>query len=167
VRFTADHHFGAPPEAVLERLADPAFHTGLVLPDVAPAELVDAGDDGRRAWVHLRLQYVGQLDDRVRRLLGGRPLCWRQDLDVDRSVGGGTVRMWAEHQPAMLHGDARFTVTVDGDDEASRSIRHLQGELVVAVPVIGAMAERRIVPGVLARLASEAEQLDRQVSPPG
>jgi hypothetical protein len=96
-----------------------------------------------------------------------RPLPVDPDLDVDRSVGGGTVRMWAEHQPAMLHGDARFTVTVDGDDEASRSIRHLQGELVVAVPVIGAMAERRIVPGVLARLASEAEQLDRQVSPPG
>jgi len=42
-------------------------------------------------------------------------------------------------------------------------VRRLDGELVVAVPGIGRMAERRIVPGVAARLDIEARAVEDQV----
>ncbi|MGH9207805.1 MAG: DUF2505 family protein, partial [Acidimicrobiales bacterium] len=51
---------------------------------------------------------------------------------------------------------ADVVLTADG----SGSVRRIDGELVVAVPAIGRMAERRIVPGLLRRLDIEAEALD-------
>jgi hypothetical protein len=40
----------------------------------------------------------------------------------------------------------------------------LDGELVVAIPGVGRMAERRIVPGLLRRLDIEADAVDAELS---
>ena len=40
----------------------------------------------------------------------------------------------------------------------------IHGELVVAVPGIGRMAERRIVPGLLRRMDIEAQAMDDELS---
>jgi hypothetical protein len=48
--------------------------------------------------------------------------------------------------------------TVDG-----ASVRHLDGDLVVAVLGIGRMAERRIVPGILQRLDIEGQAINDQL----
>jgi hypothetical protein len=77
-------------------------------------------------------------------------------MRVDRSAGTGALTFEAEKDPRRLHGAADFALTADG----SGSVRRLDGELVVAVPAIGRMAERRIVPGLLRRLDIEAEALD-------
>jgi Protein of unknown function (DUF2505) len=55
-----------------------------------------------------------------------------------------------------LHGSADFVLISAGGG----TVRRLDGELVVAVPVIGRMAERRIVPGLLRRLDRDAQALD-------
>jgi hypothetical protein len=39
-------------------------------------------------------------------------------------------------------------------------MRELDGELVVAIPLVGSRAERKIVPGVLRRLDMEAEAVN-------
>ena len=44
------------------------------------------------------------------------------------------------------------------------TVRRLHGELVVAIPGVGRMAERRIVPGLLRRLDIEAEAAGVQLS---
>lgn len=71
---------------------------------------------------------------------------------VDRSRGAGSLSFEAEKDPRRLHGSAQFTLTETGED----TVRRLDGELVVAVPGIGRMAERRIVPGIVRRLEIEA-----------
>jgi hypothetical protein len=89
-------------------------------------------------------------------LLGNQRLAWIQEVRVDSSNGSGTLSFGAEKDPKRLHGSATFTLEPDGTE----SVRHLQGELVVAVPGIGGMAERRIVPGLLRRLDIEAAAVD-------
>lgn len=157
MRFAAEHRFRAVPDDVVERLADPGFHLGLALPDLSLPELLEQRDEGDVTVLRLRYRYTGELDSRARRLLGGHVLRWVQELRVDRGAAGGALHMAAETMPAGLHARAEFGVAPGAHGGAVRS---LQGDLVVGVPVIGPMAERRIVPGVLARLDVEARALD-------
>ncbi len=69
------------------------------------------------------------------------------------------MRFDAEKDPRKLHGAAEFVLTESDDG----TVRRLDGELVVAVPGIGRMAERRIVPGVLQRLDLEAQAIEDQL----
>ena len=91
----------------------------------------------------------------------GGPHASVQELRVDRAAATGSLAMAAESMPSGLHARADFTVAADGRRGA---VRALHGDLVVGVPVIGPMAERRIVPGVLARLDVEAQALDAAAS---
>lgn len=184
MRFVAEHRFEAAPAAVVDQLVDPDFHLGLALPDVSVPELLERGQQGGIEVLRLRYEYTGQLDARARRLLGGHVLRWVQELRVDRAAGGGTLHMAADAMPSGLHARADFTIRpwpdVDGVGAGRSgpgrsgsacspgSVRWLHGDLVVGVPVIGPMAERRIVPGLLARLDVEAAALDAAASgPPG
>ncbi|MGH8987643.1 MAG: DUF2505 family protein [Acidimicrobiales bacterium] len=162
MRFEAAHRIPAPRAAVAPVLADPSFYAGLELPDLSLPEVVEhvAGE-----LVVLRYEFTGHLDPIVLRLLGtARRLTWTQELRLDGD-SGGTLTFRADAGPSTLHGDARFTLTEEKEPSGETgpgvvsTVRTMEGTLVVAVPVIGAMAERRIVPGVLARLDVEADAL--------
>ncbi|HEY2564807.1 MAG TPA: hypothetical protein VGI44_13915, partial [Acidimicrobiales bacterium] len=86
-------------------------------------------------------------------------LAWIQEVRVDRSAGSGALGFEAEKNPRQLHGAADFVLTPDG----AGVIRTIDGELVVAVPGIGHMADRRIVPGLVRRLDIEAQALNEQL----
>jgi len=156
MRFHAEHRFPGSVSAVGALLVDPEFHRELELPDLRLLEVVD-GDTGgsvSSGESHLRLRYdfVGHLDPLASKLLAGRRLTWVQDLRVDRSRGTGRLSFEAEAAPDRLHGAADMVLeSVDGG-----TVRRLDGELVVAVPLMGRRAEGRIVPGVLRRLDIEA-----------
>jgi hypothetical protein len=167
VRFHAEHHFAGPVDAVAERLVDPEFHRHLELPDLSLPEVLDEQTDGTTSRLKLRYQYVGQLDPIAKRLLGGRTLTWIQELELDRATYAGRLSFAAEAEPKQLYGSARFRLEPDGDDDGdddAGTVRVLDGELFVRVPVVGGMAERRIVPGLLSRLDVEATALDAQLS---
>ncbi len=159
MRFEAEHHFAGPPEAVRAVLTDPAFYATLELPDLNLPEVVEHDDGAEGARIVLRYEWTGHLDPMAARLLGGDRLRWTQEVLVGPD-GTGALRFRAEANPDMLHGDASFRLAPEG---ASGSVRTLQGDLVVGIPVIGAMAERRIVPGVVARLDVEAEAVNRRL----
>jgi len=175
VRFHAEHHFAGPAEAVVAVLVDPSFHRQLELPDLSLPEVVDAAADGDETVLHLRYEYVGQLDPIARRLLGDRKLTWLQELRLDRRTGNGRLTFRAEAAPERLNGAADFvveTVAAGGSGESGgsaegapngASVRRLDGELRVAVRPIGGMAERRIVPGLLRRLDIEAYAVDQRL----
>jgi hypothetical protein len=155
VRFEAQHQFNGPPPAVAAMLADPTFYLGLAFPDLSLPELVDTHKDRDVVTLRLRYEFVGNLDPIARRLLGSGRLTWIQEVRVDQSTDSGSLRFEAERDPGRLHGRADFTLTtVPGG-----CVRRLEGDLVVAVPGIGRMAERRIVPGIVARLDIEAQAL--------
>jgi hypothetical protein len=158
VHFTAEHRFAAPVDAVIAGLTDPAFHRDLQLPDMKLLD-VDAENDRDETVLCLRYDFVGHLDPLARRLLGNRRLTWAQELRLDRGRGAGLLTFEAEADPRRLHG--RADVALKPDDGGTR--RTVDGDLVVAVPVIGGNAERRIVPGLLRRLDIEADALDRRI----
>lgn len=140
-------------------LVDPAFHRALELPDLELLDVVRTGS-GDEAVVRLRYEFVGELDALARRLLGGRRLTWRQELRLDVASGTGRLSFAAEADPRRLHGEAEVTVrSRDGGCE-----RTIEGELVVAIPLVGGMAERRIVPGLLRRLDIEAAAINEQLA---
>jgi Protein of unknown function (DUF2505) len=156
VRFVAEHHFAAPVEAVVAGLLDPAFHRELELPDLRLLDVVDGRAEGSQSRLRLRYEFVGHLDPIARRLLGGRQLTWVQELRLDRRNGTGGLSFESEADPRRLHGAADVALArSDGG-----SARRIDGELVVAVAVVGGQAERRIVPGLLRRLDIEARALD-------
>lgn len=159
VRFTARHRLDGPPARVAGVLCDPAFHTGLRLPDLGTPTVLDCGP----GHIRLRYEFTGTLDPLARRLLGGRRLTWVQELRLDGT--GGRLDVAAEAAPDRLHGAA--TVALAPDDGGT--LRLLDGELTVAVPIVGPGAERRIVAGLLRRLDIEAEALNRWLAspPPG
>ena len=156
VRFHAEHRFTGSVEAVAALLADPNFYVDLILPDLNQPDVLESRDDGDDAMLRLRYEFAGSLDPIAQRLLGSGRLAWIQEVRVNRSDASGTLRFEAEKDPRRLHGAADFALV------ASRggNVRHLDGELVVAIPGIGRMAEKRIVPGLLRRLDLEAEALD-------
>ncbi len=192
VRFGAEHSFPGPPSAVAAVLSDPEFYRELELPDLRLLEVravqitdpdrrtrpggqpVESSEDKRLV---LRYEFMGGLDPVALRLLGGERLTWSQELRLFGS-SGGRLEFAAEANPRALHGRADFvfegvgSVFESGAERAEgpgmaavvdTTLRRLEGELVVALPVIGGMAERRIVPGVLARLDVEAGAVRRRL----
>lgn len=154
MRFRTDQRFaGVTPRAVGALLVDPAFETEVELPDLSRPTVVEHRADGDRARLRLRYEFVGHLDPIARKLLGGRQLTWVQELDLDLAAGRGDLSFAAEADPDRLHGAATVVLRGEGAD----TVRSFDGELVVKAPVIGGMAERRIVPGLLRRLDVEAD----------
>lgn len=185
--------FDASPSEVAAALVDPAFYEALELPDVGPAELVarhppdgTATGDAPGAIV-VRYEYTGDLDPLVRRLLRGARLTWTQELSLRRAPASavaadpetagpatppapvtssgaasftGSLEIHAEVNPSLLR--ARAEVRLD-PARGGGTRRAVDGDLVVSLPGLGRMAERRIVPGVLRRLDVEAEALGRRL----
>ena len=137
-------------------MVDSAFYLDLTLPDLSQPELLERSDNGDVTTLRLRYDYVGNLDPLAHRLLGSSRLAWIQETRIDRSADSGVIHFEAERDPKRLHGSSDFVLTQDGDN----TVRRLDGELIVALPGIGRMAERRIVPGVLRRLDIEAQALE-------
>ena len=186
MRFSVEHRFSASQGEVAAVLADPDFYRSLELPDLRLLEVrrlpaasalgsrrggdappdtePDTGPDtGPETGVLLRYEFTGSLDPVALRLLGGTRLTWSQEVHL-RDGEGGWLTFAAESSPRLLHGRADFVLRPDRARAGSRAratVRRLDGELTVAIPVVGRMAERRIVSGVLGRLDVEAGAVRR------
>ncbi len=174
MRFSAEHRFDAPPAEVAAVLADPDLYRSLELPDLRllevhqlPAASAPDSRPGAQAppetGVLLRYEFTGSLDPIAIRLLGGARLTWSQEVHL-RDGEGGWLTFAAEGNPRLLHGRADFVLHADGaraGPGARATLRRLDGELTVAIPVVGRMAERRIVSGVIGRLDVEAAAVQR------
>ncbi|HEX3840788.1 MAG TPA: DUF2505 family protein [Acidimicrobiales bacterium] len=163
MRFHAEHRIQGSPSAVAALLVNAAFYLNLALPDLSLPQVVEEGAKGDDSMLRLRYEYVGSLDPIAQRLLGSSRLSWIQEVRVDQLAGTGVLRFEAEKDPKRLHGAADFVLTEDGGS----TLRRIDGELVVAVPGIGRMAERRIVPGLLRRMDIEAQALDEELGKAG
>lgn len=173
MHFRAEHRFGAPPPQVAAVLLDASFYASLELPDVGPAELVTVGPSdlassgsgpagsGGAHLVVVRYEYTGELDPLARGLLRGSSLAWTQTLRLegvapDGRSFDGSLEIDTGAGRSLLRARADVHLEADG---TSGTRRIVDGELVVSLPGVGRVAERRIVPGVLRRLDVEAEAL--------
>jgi hypothetical protein len=140
-------------------MSDPDFYLGLALPDLSQPQILERSEAGDVVSLRLRYAFVGTLDPIASRLLGSSQPAWIQEVRVNRQLGSGVLRFEAENDPRRLHGQADFILIEDGEG----TVQTVDGELVVALPGIGRMAERRIVPGILVRMDIEAQALDDQL----
>jgi hypothetical protein len=159
MRFQVEHRFHGPPAAVAALLADPDFYANLVLPDVSQPVILDHRTDGQVAVLRFRYLFEGGVDRRARRLLGSDRLAWVQEIQVNSGTDSGTLTFHAEADPKRLHGSADFDLVAEG----TGTIRRMSGELIVAVPMVGSWAEKKIKPGLLRRLDIEAAALDKRL----
>jgi hypothetical protein len=162
VRFRVDHRFDASRDAIVELLTDPSFYRGLDLPDLGRPEVLDTRVEGRRAVVRLRYAFEGGLDPATVRLLGRDRLTWTQELEVDRGTATGAFRFEADVDPRHLHGRGTFVL----EDSGGSTLLRFDGEFTVAVPGLGRMLERAVLPRLLHLLEVEARAADRQLRPP-
>ncbi|MBV8949991.1 MAG: DUF2505 family protein [Actinobacteria bacterium] len=161
MRFTAEQRFpGVTPAAVAALLVDADFEAHVKLPDLSLPEVVEHRVEGNDALLRLRYEYVGQLDPIAHRLLGEHKLRWIQDLHLDLGTCRGTLHFAAEADPKRLYGDASIVIDAQGADAR----RRFDGELTVKAPVVGGMAERRIIPGLVRRLDVEAGAVRAELS---
>jgi Protein of unknown function (DUF2505) len=156
VRFTTEHRFPAPPGAVAALMVDPDFETHVELPDLSTPTVLEHDVAAAVHVLRLRYEYVGQLDPMARRLLGSRQLALVQAVRLDPASGRGQLTLEAEADPARLHGAATITVT---PDQGGGSVRRLDGDFTVKVPLMGSRVERKLLPGILSRLDVEAAAL--------
>ena len=163
MRFRAEHHFAGSVAAVLAILEDPGFYLDLDLPDLSRPELLEERRDGDDVLLGLRYEFVGGLDPIAQRLIGPGRLAWLQEVRIDSGAATGGLSFEAEKDPRRLHGDATFAFT----EAAGVTTRALDGQLVVRVPGVGRMAERRIVPGIVRRLDIEAQAVDERLRSSG
>lgn len=137
-------------------MSDPSFHIGLELPDLSRPEVVAHDVDGASHRLTLRYRYVGQLDPVARRVVGARAITWVQDLRIDVSTGTGALGFSADGVGGRADGTATVSFAPIGSGASRRTIR---GDFRIRVPLLGAKAERAIVPGLERRLDVEAAAL--------
>jgi hypothetical protein len=161
VHFSAEHEFDGTPHDVAVILTDPRFHTNLDLPDLSRPEIDLQDASGSERKLRMRYEFVGSLDPVARRLLGSRRLTWIQTLVLDIDTGNGSLAFAAEAEPKRLYGSA--AIRLDALD-AARTRRRIDGDMFVKFALVGGTAERRIVPGLVRRLDSEAEAVERALA---
>lgn len=160
MQFAFEHRFPGSSADVLGAMIDADFYRALELPDLSLPEVVSQHDDGSLGGLALRYTYTGHLDPIAVALLGGGELFWLQEVRVDRAAARASLAVTLERQPERLHasGEFRLEGTADG------VLRHLQGDLVVGIPLVGPRAERAILGGFGTRLDLEAEALAARIA---
>jgi hypothetical protein len=162
VHFEVEHVFAAPRARVAEVLCDPDFHTHLDLPDLSRPDVVVNATEGTTRVLGLRYEYTGRLDPIARTIVGAGTLTWAQELRLDTVTYVGTLSYSADEDAGRLGGSADIELTgLDGD---ARTRRRIGGDLRVRITLVGATAERRIVPGLLRRLDVEAAALSKELA---
>jgi hypothetical protein len=165
VHFEREHDFAGTVEQVATVMSDPAFQTGLDLPDLARPDVVAHEVDGPSHRLALRYEYVGQLDPIAQKVVGGRTLTWVQDLRIDVTTGAGTLRFSADGVGGRADGTATVTITARGAAPVDVSCRRrIDGDFRIKIPLVGGKAERAIVPGLLRRLDVEADALAAELA---
>jgi hypothetical protein len=166
VHFDVAHEFPASCARVAAVLCDPDFQTSLDLPDLGRPEVLANTANGTTRVLRLRYEYIGHLDPTARKILSGRKLTWVQELRLDTATFSGTLSFSAEADANRLNGAATVVIVAERSPAGvgERSRRRIAGDLHVRVPIVGSIAEGRIVPGLVRRLDVEAAALTAELS---
>jgi hypothetical protein len=141
-------------------MVDADLYAKLQFPDLSPPEVLGRNSDGNRTSLQLRFAFTGRLDPLGRRLVGTDQLSWSQEVEVDTTTCTGRLTFASEDPSRRLHGEADITFHPEHDGTS----RRIDGDLVVAVPLVGAAVERRIVAGFLRNLDLEAQVIRDQLN---
>ncbi|MCC7075557.1 MAG: DUF2505 domain-containing protein [Acidimicrobiia bacterium] len=159
--FTFHHRFAASVEAVEDVMCDPEFYKSLgELPDIGPPEVLDVHEQGRRVAVKVRFTFTGYMEPVAQKVLRGQTPSWVQIVEIDRERNTADLRIDPDVAGSVVRCTGRYELLA----EDGGTLRNLNGEFSVRIPLLGGRAEKAIGPGIVRRLDLESGILRKRLA---
>ncbi len=154
VRFGFEQRWVAAVDEVVEVYLDPGFWSALTdLRSTSAPTVLGIDRSGDRAVVRLRYALAVDLPREAARFIDPENVTWVEETTWDLPRRTAEVRFLPTQGGGLLRAGATATMAEDGDG----SVRRLQGDLKVRIPLLGGKVERAFVEGVGEHLAAEAD----------
>ncbi len=162
MRFTVEHRLPGTLERLSSLIADPQLYDRLApeLPGLERIELILSEETDGRLRRRVRYTPRAQVPSFGRGLVTAEMMIWVEESVFDRAAQRIDYRVtpnlperWRDRFDS--HGCFTFRQEADG------VVRRIEGEVVVRVPIVGAIAERLLVKEVRAGFDADAEVLTR------
>jgi hypothetical protein len=88
-------------------------------------------------------------------VLGNDRIAWAQVIEVDADERRGTLTVVPGAHPERMRFSGDFLL----EPSDGGTVRTMEGELAIKVPLVGRRAEQHILPGLLRRIDLEADAL--------
>ena len=164
MRFDAEQRFDTTVERLLALFTDPDFYPTLGgLPQISVPEIVAHSTSGDTVRIDLRQRYTGDLPSAALAVLDPERLTWVEQLVFDLDSATATTRLVPDHYPDRLTCTGTYTFRAAG---GSASIRRLDGNLRVRVPLVGGRVEQALVNGLQQHAVAEQELIDDRLQQP-
>ena len=157
MHFHIEQRFHDGVAAVEAALTNPAFLVRLAsLPKLGQPTLLEQQTDGDLIRQRVRYAFVGDLSSAVRAVVDPGLLTWVEDSTIDRRDHRTVFRIIPDHYGNLLKAGGTFQLDPAGDGCA----RSADGDVHVAVPLVGRKVEAAIVSGLADHAAREVEVMD-------
>jgi hypothetical protein len=154
MEFRVQQRYPTPAEAVLAVYADPDFYRDLGGGErIGPPEVLDRSQEGHVVTLRIRYRFTADLPDAAGRFVDKDKLTWIEHTEYDLSALIARSNLTADHYDTLLTASATHTYRDDRPDDGS--VRHIDGQVDVAVPLLGGKVERAIIEGLEEHLDAE------------
>jgi hypothetical protein len=161
VRFDFVQRLQAPLPVVEAAFVDPEFLQQLAAsPRLGRVELLDSTDDSDHVQQRIRYSFAGDLSPAVKAVVDPARLTWVEDSTLDRGSHITTFTILPDNYARLL--DASGSIRLEPDDHGG-TVRRVEGNLSVHVPLVGRKVEAAIVSGLQENAEVEATVLNRWV----
>ena len=153
MRFATEQRYPTDLATVLALFSDPALYPTLSgLPKIGTPLVVHHQVDGAHVHLRLRQRYTGDLPAAALAVIDPNKLTWIEQLDFDLDRATASSRLLPDHYADRLACSGRYTYLPDGD---RGTVRRLDGELKVRMPLMGSKVEGALVSGLREHAAAE------------
>jgi hypothetical protein len=164
VRFETDQRFRAAPLAVLTIYTGPSFYDDLPeFSRVGRPELLGHERTGDRVTMRVHYRFTADLPSAAHAVIDADKLTWVEETTYDLAALTSTSRLLPDHYPDRLTASARSRFTADPRAEGG-SVRTINGDLKVRVPLVGGRVERAIVDGLQEHLRDESALINERLT---
>lgn len=163
MRFETVQQLRAPLLVVEATFVDPEFLRELAtLPKLGRPALLDQDDQGDRLRQRVRYAFVGDLSAAVRAVVDPAKLTWVEDSTLDRKSHLTTFTILPDNYARLL--DASGSISLASQDDDQATIRRVEGQVTVHMPLVGRKVEAAIVSGLREHAELEVDVVNRWVS---
>jgi hypothetical protein len=164
VRFRLKQTFSAPLDDVARAFTAAGYYERLAgLPKLGRPEMLERQEDGDLVHLQVRYRFTGHLSAAARKVLDPSRLSWVEHATHDLARREVEFRMVPDHYGDRLRSSGRYAFS----EEDGRTIRVVEGEVSVRVPLVGGAVERAIVSGLAEHMAEEVEIVERFLAEEG
>jgi hypothetical protein len=156
MRFALEQELPGTVDAVIAALLDPEFLRRLGdLPTLDVPRVLDQTRTGDRVVQRVHYTFTGSLSPAVTRVIDPKKVTWIDETTYDLTAKQASFRIIPDHYVNKLRCAGSYTFTGRGD----ATVRRVDGELSVRVPLVGRVVERAIMSGLEDHLGTEGRLL--------